>query len=480
LRDDAPATQFWKFGRQFLPTSLKDKENGVLDLGAGVYFLGERRFGSRLFIRPCYLDLLDLVLTGGARVLLRGTPGIGKTHFSLLLVLRLVAEGKTVVYMRGVKDSSALFYLILTPTGLLETDRHPAALPYLRDEATIFVVDAKEPKNMEQVNATTILVSSPQHGNYEEFIKGLPSQSIFFMPPWSLEEIQRCNELIYHRDAGKLKRGFEMVGGVPRHLLTNAEVEIREVLDAIVVTARLSWEDIQSNLQVNSKVSGKVFHLVPSADYRSFEYRFASSYVEDELFSRVEEKSESDLCRLVSESSRLGVMGGLRGVLFERLAHLRLVRGGTFRIRSLDGRSQDVKLTLPEVSGRKNFGDLSEIKGFSDGEYLVPTSTNLESVDSLAKPNLMFQMTVSASHPCKQAGLHKAIAALCGTDGSSSPNKKRKIAAPPARLIFVVPASMEKTFTSQPYTDAKGVPLKEVSFNDVEAIEQFVLPVSLS
>jgi len=90
--------------------------------------------------------LLDLVLTGGARVLLRGTPGIGKTQFSLLLVLRLVAEGKTVVYMRGVKDSSALFYLILTPTGLLETDRHPAALPYLRDEATIFVVDAKEPK----------------------------------------------------------------------------------------------------------------------------------------------------------------------------------------------------------------------------------------------------------------------------------------------------------------------------------------------
>ena len=98
MKDDHEVTKFWNFAKTFDKATLK--ENEVFALGQGVYFLGEVDFGSRLFVRECYLELLDLVLSGGKNVLLRGTPGIGMTHFSFVLILRLISEGKQ-LYTRG-------------------------------------------------------------------------------------------------------------------------------------------------------------------------------------------------------------------------------------------------------------------------------------------------------------------------------------------------------------------------------------------
>lgn len=453
-------------------------EGGVVDLGSNVHFLGQVDFGCRVFVRPCYPPLLDLVLQGERKVLLRGTPGIGKTHFSLLLILRLIAEGKTVVYQRR----DGLRSLLFTPTEVKSASTLNLLDSELGKLSTFFVVDALDPA---KVNAKTILVSSPNKGNFREYVKDAPDA--YFMPPWSLEEILECNRLVgYGRTVAELRDGFEKVGGVPRYLLTKTPAAgVAEVKEAISGTGNLAWKEVEHSLVTKGSVSGKVLHLIPGADFKTFEFRFASRYVEDQIFEIAKEGREQDLCRLISDSSELGETGGVRGVLFERVAHLRLAQGGEFSIRSLDGKSKDVKLCLGGGE-RKKFSDLSEIKGFSDGEYLVPKSSNLESVDSLVRPNLMFQMTVSASHPCKQAGLKNAIDALRGLDPSGNASKRTKIQYPPARLIFVVPAYMEekkegkKMFQAQRYTDAKGNILAQPTYNDVYDIQQFVLPIRLT
>jgi hypothetical protein len=456
------------------------KANEVFNLGQDVSFLGEIDFRSRLFVRECYLELLDLVLSGGKNVLVRGTPGIGKTHFSFLLILRLIAEGKTVVYERKSRDRAFLFSPTEVKSGRRFTD-----FDEVGSKDTFLILDAI---NVDVINAKTILVSSPNENNFHDFVKKIDvTKDSYYMPPWSLEEILDCNGKMYNRRVSDVRAGYEKVGGVPRILLEKDTVDIGPVSDAIITTSGLAWKEISRNLAVNSQVSGKVFHMIPTADLRNFEYRFASKYVEDEVFSRVSDNSEAAICQFIRDSRSLGEAGGLAGVLFERIAHLRLEKGGDFEIRSLDGRSADTELKLPTKSPKKRFTDVNEIAGFSVGDYIVPKASNFESVDSMMKPNLLFQMTVSASHPCKQAGLHKAIAAL-SLGGSSSPTKKQKGSGsqtipvqgpPPTCLYFVVPDDLFASFQTQKYIDAKDQELKKVTYTDVAAIQQFVLKIKL-
>ena len=61
--------------------------------------------GSKLFIRPCYKGLSEIILDGASSGALRnivvtGTPGIGKSVFGLYLLYLLRCQGLTVVFER--------------------------------------------------------------------------------------------------------------------------------------------------------------------------------------------------------------------------------------------------------------------------------------------------------------------------------------------------------------------------------------------
>lgn len=77
--------------------------NNTLELADGTFFLGEAKLGFKLFIRPCYKELSELVLDGASSgtfsdIVVTGTPGIGKSMFGLYLLYMLRCQGKTVVF----------------------------------------------------------------------------------------------------------------------------------------------------------------------------------------------------------------------------------------------------------------------------------------------------------------------------------------------------------------------------------------------
>lgn len=275
------------------------KANEVLDLGQDIYFLGLVDYGSRLFVRESYLELLELVLNTEEEVLLRGIPGIGKTYFSFLLILRLVSEGKTVVY--GRKEGSKSFLFSSKEVKLADNFR---AFQEVGSTETFLILDAID---VNVINAKTILVSSPNEDNFHEFVKKLDmTKGSYFMSPWSLEEIEVCNREIYHRDVGKVKEGFEKVGGVPRVLLEKESIDISSVISALNETKGFSLRELSWFLMDKSKslVSSNVFHMFASADFRSFRTRFASHWVEDQLFSMISENSEEAICKFLRDTFR--------------------------------------------------------------------------------------------------------------------------------------------------------------------------------
>ena len=67
-------------------------EVDVLRLPDGVFWYGKPDRGSCLYVRPCYLELYDILGSAGMAVLL-GSPGIGKSTAVFVFYLAPAARG---------------------------------------------------------------------------------------------------------------------------------------------------------------------------------------------------------------------------------------------------------------------------------------------------------------------------------------------------------------------------------------------------
>ncbi|KAG5186713.1 hypothetical protein JKP88DRAFT_254422 [Tribonema minus] len=96
----SPATagivEFWH------ALSEATEEDGWLILVDGTFFMGDPTRGTCIYVRSCYRDLTEhieqLLAIGTRRVVVTGTPGIGKSVYAFYWLWRLCQAGKTVVY----------------------------------------------------------------------------------------------------------------------------------------------------------------------------------------------------------------------------------------------------------------------------------------------------------------------------------------------------------------------------------------------
>ena len=108
------------------------------------------------------------------------------------------------------------------------------------------------------------------------------------------------------------------------------------------------------------------------------------------------------------------------------------------------------------------FSQDSEVNNADSDTFLQPDSRNFESVDALAKPNKLFQVTCARVHPCKQNGLLKALSLL----GNA--------VAP--RLYFVVPPDEFEGFRYQDCHTVRGGMVKVVD-EKLKKLEQYVMKI---
>ncbi|OQR82817.1 hypothetical protein THRCLA_23197 [Thraustotheca clavata] len=112
------------------------------------------------------------------------------------------------------------------------------------------------------------------------------------------------------------------------------------------------------------------------------------------------------------------------------------------------------------------FKNDTEIATASNMNYLQPAVKNYESVDSIIKPDILFQVTCAHKHPCKQKGLYNVLKLL------KNPQNPR--------LYFVVQPDRFATFRYQRYQDSKRKTLKKTSYANVGRIQQFAMEIKLA
>ncbi|RIA91158.1 hypothetical protein C1645_822471 [Glomus cerebriforme] len=492
--DDQKLKKFWdalKHGK------VEKRGHGeVLDLSEDVYYLlGKDEQGSNistLFIRECYKDLYKMISENNnvRRWRITGNPGIGKTFFGFYLLHFLAKQNKTVIYHK-LKKSPMLF----SENGVFSypEDNIHALKSYLANEEVWYIVDGREP--MEYV-AKTILVCSPQKSHYNQFDK--LGVTIRYMPVWSWAEIDLCRDMLFRNlTQGYVRELYNKWGGIPRYTLFYAlndgqqaslQMAINAVNDKILNFIGETTDDNNS--------SHKIVHIrtnVPEV----VEENEGERVEEEEILVEGEEVEEEEevvgepslsnaptvtgpdkgkgvvgkcnyknqLQNFVEASSSLNDYATLRGTIFERIAHRKLLEGGSFRTRPLFATTvscfgmNNSKLSIPKRD-KLVFSTVDEVV---PNRYCIPTQKNNASFDAFVSPDTFFQMTVAESHPIIKHGLEKYVNKNDNSD---------------IKFYFVLPKEVYNSYQEQALHTTKGTVLK-IRPPWVNRIKQYALEIEL-
>ena len=215
-------------------------------------YTGEpRNIVLRSIVEPFWQSCIDTVnskdpLSGARyRVCAIGTPGIGKTYTTPLLLRMLLLQRSTVVYIRRSDDRTSWFYeFVPKPDGEMNvtvnvypeaSNNLPKKIPSLKKNTTYYVVDpgvCNENCNPGEIfKPRVIIISSPneQHWGGKNFQKLNSKQvGVFqYYPLWSYSEVRRG--LVHFTPAVRfsseqLAERYRQVGGVPRNLIAGEKV----------------------------------------------------------------------------------------------------------------------------------------------------------------------------------------------------------------------------------------------------------------
>ena len=398
-------------------TSFWNSLHGLQDKGGLLRFPVRPKFIpvhlKRLYIRESYKDLFNIIWKNQKskdltkrlhRMAITGTPGIGKSVFLFYVMWRLanMKTTKTVILHR--RAHKRRIY-IFQNEGCWRTRKISDIDDLLDDPKTWYLTDALKPPPEER-DSITILVSSPAGKYYETFIKYPGTAPLYYLPTWSLEELNIAAPYFGVKPQ-LVESRFDKIGGIPRYVLEKDEdlgVRIKRSLGKLalgklesIALGEVSKEDEISHLIIQ-------FEIDPT--YSDFTLNVASDYVMDAILDRYVGRRERKLRNFIADTEGLSLLSGAHARAFEGYAHRVLSRGGTFLVRSLDDDGETHELSLSKRTLRR-FYDFSEC---TDPEtYYKPMKVNHPCIDSIILNVGYFQMTTTLNHPIKEPQMRKIV-----------------------------------------------------------------------
>ncbi|CAB5187431.1 unnamed protein product [Rhizophagus irregularis] len=386
-------------------TDLKDTEfdaktSELLKLAYDTNFFGLDNQPSRLFIRNCYKDLLDIVSKPEIRNLrISGNPGVGKTFFGYYLLYDLLTKDKTIVYELHTMKGSVILFKEGKGFYLSEAIDHKIIRNYLYKKDTWYIVDGKKPYNASV--AKTILISSPMKSHYHDFDKSEgDSVTILIMPVWTWKEINYCRQNLFENlDEKLVSELYVKWGGIPRYILKEAlNSSIQRKLTQAVDTCDEKIFQYIGGSNIREDVSHILVHIwknVPEdnndlkdeentvdedeINYIAEEYytetiiKYASDYVGEIIYERLKDsiirrlQAEVEAC-IAREKS---INNAYFGCYFEQIVHRIFRKGGPFRVRSLEPDSNDNLLT-ETLNKQDEILKFSNVESIENDKYYQP------------------------------------------------------------------------------------------------------------
>ncbi|RPB17901.1 hypothetical protein L211DRAFT_844256, partial [Terfezia boudieri ATCC MYA-4762] len=385
--------QFWQSLRD-----AKIDEQNCITLPNGTYWAGVKDFGGKLYIRDAYNTLWAQISNPSVKNwVITGTPGIGKTYFSLFLLYKIRKDHPNDIVLRQTIESRQVFY----PDGKAFQVKSFGNL--LKRNDIWHLLDAVT--LAETSNGKVVIVTSPKITEW----KGVkpPLYDFRYMPTWSFHELENWNTEF--QPMGKeisqenLKELYTKWGGVPATLMaiTAADwpLDLEWLFKPNCVANCFDMQAVPTyrSLPVGN-ITGILLHVIPMNDELYIpRVCFATAYIRERCLSVLLDRNTFQLQQILSELEG----GALRGILFEVFAHKILLRGGKFTIYQLGDRSGDSSSTMDIDLPAYTVHHFLSSEPLMSEKYNMPIASNNATVDAIIPPHFLFQMTTRDTHSIK-------------------------------------------------------------------------------
>lgn len=462
---------------------------------------------NRILVRQCYTEIADAIFDNCnanaeklmQQMILSGTPGTGKSFFTRYFLWRLLhPDGiriKTlpdaIVYSNDPISRKGWVYRqghFYKSEDLAKWMASNECDEILDDKDAWLINDGVIPP--EKPRCKILVITSP--GNLTKDFRGAKvfyesSPFEIYFPTWSFEECAIAGALIHgikKEDILQLKKRYIKYGGIPRFVIEWQQTKpSANPLGNAIVSADIhkAVNDLGSSEFDHSAVSGKIIHMVPSPDYRSFTYEWASTEIMEMCFARLFVVSKSKVSCLLNSGQGLH-MGTLYGILFEPWVHRKIAEQGlAVRVRPLQSNTANKPCKRKFRSSNANEGQELKIPkqpvkrffGYEEIDleaYDIPNITNFPAVDSFSPDRgELFQVIAAEDHPIKASKLDLL-----------KPYFQRYLSTgAKARLYFVVPPYRFQSFKAQKYvypTSANTAAICQQPTAEAQLAEQALEP----
>ena len=302
-----------------------------------------KKIESRIFIRKCYKEMYDLIMKMNkiedekiTKFLITGTPGIGKSLFTLYFIKRYLDENNYSApfgFQRKREKAD-----IVTSKGDLyrgvpeEIYASEKNLPFFCDG-----IDKFEP-NGPYVPSLMIVTSSPDDARFKEYVKSNFVVTLT-MPVWSREELDEMYDAfemeamhdkvidIKYRNIVMRQSLYDVYGGVLRSIQSQDGTKMMTALDkkGSIVASNFFKAGEMPGTGSDIENSYTLVHLVPpkneddSYDYLHNIVDVASYYVYSVLRNISDIEAYRATKKFLLLSDPCGHYAALQGYLFEDL-----------------------------------------------------------------------------------------------------------------------------------------------------------------
>ena len=365
---------------------------------------------NQLFIRESYKTIASSILEGNGshKAIITGTPGIGKSLFLIYLLWKLVKRGKRVLF---IYHPFNIYYDEEGSVFEFASSSLPSTIDYSFWNETLWCLfDAKGKKEANLYEFPTslckfILSTSPRREMVNDFKKP-PVPQIFYMPIWTETELGVIAPL-FPFSANAWRERFEILGGIPRHVLEDTTQSPIYMLEA--ACADCSLDDCIKKIGINSTITGKskvihsLVHMTSDPPFTNSSVCYASQTALNIIVRQRGIEALHRMRDLLASCAGNPLSAALCGYIFEPYAIELLERGGTFTCRQLvrgNPKIKPIEITLDIPPSTKIVVDRVLPDQTVDQLY-VPKTKNYAAIDAWIPGIGAFQMTVGKKHDIK-------------------------------------------------------------------------------
>ena len=190
---------------------------------------------SCLYIRSSFREIATDILrpqSGLPKAMITGTPGTGKSYFLIYLLWRLLEAKHRVLF---IYHHMTIYYdgqgaIFRYPIGSFPSDLSF----WSSDLWCLFDAKGKEFSDLEGTCydlCSFVLSTSPRRDLINDFKKP-PVPETFYMPLWSESELGQLAIKCYSTLGDAWKERFEVLGGIPRHVLEDTHIAAKAILES--------------------------------------------------------------------------------------------------------------------------------------------------------------------------------------------------------------------------------------------------------